>query len=515
MKLIRNTLFVLSLLCPLFPMAQEMTASLARISTEGFQRSRVMETLEQLSDLYGPRLTGSHQYYEAAEWVKSTLESWGADRVYYESFCDNCMGWDLKSFNVEVTSPNYMKIMAYPYAWTLPSQGQKTCDLVWIEKYGDLTEVKKNWKGGLKDKMVLLGQVPKLKSLFEPLAHRFSGERLQAAVRSTLTSPQDPLGANANDRNFVEMEALFEAFVNKDREFFKFLAEEGAAGVLGTTALYPGIIHPSGTYNLRAGDDKFIPYFAIAAEQFSKLSRLCEEGIVPEVQFHLDAELYLEPKNNVNIIGELRGSDPKLRDEVIMIGAHFDSWHAASGVTDNGAGSVVMMEVMRIIKASGLRPRRTIRLALWGGEEQGYLGSSAYAANHFGKAGGAVNRDEADKISVYLNMDNGAGKMRGIYLQGNESARPFFENMLEPYAYLDVNRLSIENTNFTDHEVFDFYHIPAFQIIQDPLNYNTVTHHTNLDALEYAPEEDLRISATVLAALVYQMAMMDSKMPRK
>ncbi|WP_206542241.1 M20/M25/M40 family metallo-hydrolase [Lacinutrix himadriensis] len=196
-------------------------------------------------------------------------------------------------------------------------------------------------------------------------------------------------------------------------------------------------------------------------------------------------------------------------------GAHFDSWHPASGATDNGAGSAVMMEVMRIIKASGLKPKRTIRIALWGGEEQAFVGSMAYAEKHFGKVKETIRKKEFEKISAYINMDNGAGQMRGIYLQGNEAVRPIFEAMLEPYAYLDVNNLTIQNTDFTDHDVFDYYKIPGFQIIQDKLNYSTVTHHTNLDALEYVPERDMKINATVIAALVYQIAQEDSRLPRE
>jgi len=229
----------------------------------------------------------------------------------------------------------------------------------------------------------------------------------------------------------------------------------------------------------------------------------------------LDSALYLKPENNVNIIGEITGSDPILKDEVVMIGAHFDTWHPASGATDNRAGTGVMMEVMRIIKATGLRPKRTIRIALWVGEEQGFLGSLAYAEDHYGKVGETSRKKEVEKISAYLNMDNGAGQMRGIYMQGNEAVRPIFEEMLAPYKHLDVDNLSIQNTIYTDHDVFDYYKIPGFQIIQDKLNYFTVTHHTNLDAMEYVPERDVMINATVIAALVYQIAEKDSRMPRE
>jgi hypothetical protein len=352
--------------------------------------------------------------------------------------------------------------------------------------------------------------------LFDALSTRFTEDQIEDAKKSIVPVPSKPLGPSAGNIDLIrDLEVIFASFMKKDDAFFAFLKEEGALSILGTTPFFPGIIHPSGTYNFREKDVKPLPYFAISPENFGKLKRLTERGISPKIKFHLDADLYLKPGNNVNIIGEITGSDPKLKDEVVMIGAHFDSWHSASGATDNGAGSAVMMEVMRIIKASGLKPKRTIRIVLWGGEEQGYLGSMAYAENHFGKAKETIRKKEVEKISAYINMDNGAGQMRGLYLQGNEAVKPIFEEMLEPYAYLDVNNLTIQNTNFTDHDVFDYYKIPGFQIIQDPLNYSTVTHHTNLDVLEYVPERDMMVNAAVIAALVYQIAEKDVRLPRE
>lgn len=498
---------------PLF--AQNLDENLAKINTEGFQRSEVMQIITDLTDLYGPRLTGTHEYYRAAEWAKKSLEGWGLDKVTLEAYCDDCMGWEVKSFNVEMTAPTYMKIEAYPYAWTVSSGGIKTADLIWIEDYKNLEKVKESWQGKLQGKTVLIGKAPKQNLLFDPLSQRFSEEALSEAEQSVLPVTENPLGPSIGDMSLPDMLNLFERFLGADNLFFKFLKEEGAVGVLGTTAFFPGILHPSGTYNNREDSEKSIPYFAIAPEDFGKLKRLIERDIAPIISFHLDSELYLEKKNNVNIIGEITGSDPKLKDEVVMIGAHFDSWHSSSGATDNGAGSAVMMEVMRIIKKSGVKPRRTIRIGLWGGEEQGYIGSLAYAEKHLGKVGQEKRSKEVDKISAYINMDNGAGVMRGIYLQGNEAIRPVFSEMLEPYAHLDVNHFTIQNTNMTDHDVFNYYNIPAFQIIQDKLNYQTVTHHTNLDVLEYIPKRDMIINATVIASLVYQIAMRDSKMPRK
>lgn len=515
MKIFSKIFIAIFLFVGFSAISQTKSQALSKINTEGFQKSQVMSLISDLSDVYGPRLTGTNQYFTAAEWAKKTLENWGVDKVYFENYCDDCMGWEVKSFNVEMTAPSYMKIQAYPYAWTEGSNGVQIGDLIWIESHSDLDKVKEKWSGKLQGKTILIGSVPKQNMLFDALSTRFTEEQIEEAKKSIITAPNNSLDPSASNVDLIEDDKEFEIYKKKDDAFFAFLKAEGAMSVMATRPLFPGIIHPGGTYNYKKADAKPIPYFAISPENFGKLQRLIVKGINPKIKFHLDSELYLKPENNVNIIGEIIGSDPKLKDEVVMVGAHFDSWHSASGTTDNGAGSAVMMEVMRIIKASGLKPKRTIRIALWGGEEQGYLGSMAYAENHYGKVTKTTRKTEVEKISAYINMDNGAGQMRGIFLQGNEAVRPIFEDMLKPYSYLDVNALTIENTGGTDHVVFDYYKIPGFQIIQDELNYSTVTHHTNLDVLEYVPERDMMINATVIAALVYQIAEMDSRLPRE
>ncbi|MEO9894389.1 M20/M25/M40 family metallo-hydrolase [Aurantibacter sp.] len=496
--------------------SQTKSQALAKINTEGFQKSQVMNLVTDLSDVYGPRLTGTDQYLTAAEWAKKTMESWGVDKVYFENYCDDCMGWEVNSFNMEMTEPAYMKIQAYPYAWTESSKGEQIGELIWIENHDDLEKVKKEWSGKLQGKTVIIGAAPKQNMLFDALSTRYTEEEIEEAEKSIVPAPTNPLGPSIGNVELIKnIDAIFNSIMRKNDGFFEFLKEEGALSILGTTPFYPGILHPSGTYNFRESHVKPLPYFALSPENFGKLSRLIGRGINPKIKFHLDSELYLKPENNVNIIGEITGTDSKLKDEVVMIGAHFDSWHPASGATDNGAGTAVMMEVMRIIKATGVKPKRTIRIALWGGEEQGYVGSMAYAQEHYGKVKETTRKKEVEKISAYLNMDNGAGQMRGIYLQGNEAVKPIFEEMLAPYSHLDVDNLTIQNTNFTDHDVFDYYKIPGFQIIQDKLNYSTVTHHTNLDALEYVPERDMKINATVIAALVYQIAQKETRMPRE
>ena len=299
--------------------SQTLPQALAKINTEGFQKSEVISLIKDLSDVYGPRLTGTNQYYTAAEWAKKTMENWGMDKVYFENYCDDCMGWEVKSFNVEMIEPAYMKIQAYPYAWTEPSNGVQIGDLIWIESYADLENVKQKWSGKLKGKTILMGAAPKQNMLFEPLSTRFTKDQIEDAQKSIVTAPNNSLDPSASDLDLVEDDAAFEIYKRKDDAFFAFLKAEGAMNVMATRALFPGIIHPGGTYNYKKTDAKPIPYFAISPENFGKLQRLIVKGINPKIKFNLDSELYLKSENNVNIIGEIIGSDPKLKDEVVMI----------------------------------------------------------------------------------------------------------------------------------------------------------------------------------------------------
>src|SRR5680860_1066022 len=325
--------------------------------------------------------------------------------------------------------------------------------MVWIESHADMEQVKRQWSGKLQGKTILIGSAPKQNMLFDALSKRLTEEQIKEAEKSILPAPNNPLGYSAGNMDLIADAIAFENYVRKYDAFFAFLKAEGALGMLGTTPFYPGIIHPSGTYNFKEKDVKPLPYFAISPENFGKLKRLVDKEISPKIKFDLDSKLYLKPENNVNIIGEITGSDPKLKDEVVMIGAHFDSWHSASGATDNGAGSAVMMEVMRILKTSGLKPKRTIRIALWGGEEQGYLGSLAYAENHYGKVKETTRKKEVERISAYINMDNGAGQMRGIFLQGNEAEGHRYADG-NPYIGPDAILNGVFARLGADHEYF-------------------------------------------------------------
>ncbi|MEX1241487.1 MAG: M20/M25/M40 family metallo-hydrolase [Cyclobacteriaceae bacterium] len=483
-----------------------LSADLDRIKEEGFQRSQVQETLIHLSDIYGQRLTGSREYFRAAQWAKAQLEDWKIDNAHFENYCNDCRGWGIKTFNAEMISPIYLKLMAYPLAMVQGTDGEITGTPIHIPDRADLQAVKAKFGGQLKGKIVLSGKPPVLKTLTDPLVDRRSAE--------AIAKLENALAPSTTLQHLPDLLESWLVDVKADSAFMKFLESEGALASFTTTPLNPGVIHAQGTYFYRETHIKPLPSFALAPEHFNKIVRMLERNETPDIRLNLETEFYMEPQNNVNIIGEIPGGDPRLKSEVVLIGAHFDSWHAGSGTTDNGTGVAVMMEVLRIIKATGIRPKRTIRMGLWGGEEQGYLGSVAYAKANFGQFGTKPLPDSR-KVSAYVNMDNGAGAMRGIYLQGNAAARTVFEEVLKPFDYLGATTVTIENTMGTDHDVFDYYNIPSFQIIQDWLGYYTLTHHTNLDLVEYAPEEDLKKNSVILAGMIYQLAMREEKVPRK
>jgi hypothetical protein len=479
---------------------------LAKMRHEGFQNSRAMGMLSQLTDVYGQRLTGSREYFAAANWISNEMKDIGLQNVHFEKYCPHCRGWSITSFNLEMTAPNYMHISGYPLAYTKSSDGTVSGELVHIESYEDMDEVTHQFAGNLEGKVVLLGRTPSIKSLSEPLTTRFSEEEL--------TQMEEKLTAEIKSTPIPELIKLWDIEDFEDDEILRFVEAEGGLAVLKTEPMHLGILHPNGTYYYKMNDLKPIPYFTIIPEHFGRMLRMLNLGIVPVISLNLITEFYDEPENNVNIIGQITGKDPKLKNEQLIIGAHFDSWHSGTGATDNAACCVVLVEALRILKQIGYTPRRTIVIGIWGGEEQAHLGSLAYAINHFGSLDQKPNT-KSKKISAYLNLDNGAGAIRGIFLQGNEFARPVFSEIFEPLDDLCDGTITIENDLETDHETFDHYNIPAFQFIQDQLAYRTVTHHTYLDVLEYVPEKDIMKNAVILAWTLYSLAEMDEKVPRK
>lgn len=479
---------------------------LSEIRNEGFKNSEVLSMLSQLTDIYGQRLTGSREYYKAANWISAEMKKIGLQNVHFENYCSDCRGWTIKTFNVEMVAPNYMNISAYPLAMTKSTDGIVSGEIIHIESFTDMNKIQKDFSGKLKGKIILLGKTPEKKTLLDPIESRYSDVQL--------TQMEQKVTAKVKITPLPELFEEWQIDDKADETFLKFVEAEGALGILTTRPMYLGVLHPDGTYYFKEGDLKPLPYFTIMPEHFGRLYRMIKLNASPTIRLNLQTEFYSEPENNVNIIGEISGNDAQLKTESILLGAHFDSWHSGSGATDNGANCIVLLEALRILKQMGYQPKRTIKIGLWGGEEQAFLGSAAYAKDHFGALNEKPN-SASKKTVAYLNLDNGAGLIRGVYLQNNELARPVFKEIFEPISNISAGAITVENTRSTDHETFDYYNIPSFQFIQDKLAYDTATHHTNLDFLEYVHEDDIMKNAVILAWTIYALDTMKEQIPRK
>jgi hypothetical protein len=482
-----------------------------RIKDEGLNRSQVMETLSYLTDVHGPRLTNSPGMHAAAQWTRERLAKYGLEQVAFEAWGPFGRGWVNERTHVQMVAPQPFPLLAFPKAWTPGTSGPVTGEVVQavIEKEEDFAK----WQGKLAGKLVLTSPLREVRSYFESPMRRYTDEELAELARQ-------PVGGDAAMRRRFAALAAMQTGTALRRKRMEFLVKEGALAIL---ELSPGDRGDNGAVRVQgpaAGEgsrDKdgptVLPQIVIAAEHYGRIARLLEKQIPVTVELDVRNRFIDDDPNVYNIVAELPGSDRK--DEIVMLGAHFDSWHTGTGATDNGVSSAVMIEAMRILKAIGLKPRRTIRLALWTGEEQGLLGSRAYVKEHFADRETMALKPAHGKLSVYLNMDNGGGRFRGVYLQGNEAAAPIFEAWMKPFANLGLTTNTIRPTGGTDHLSFDAVGLPGFQFIQDPLEYSSRTHHTNLDVYERAIPEDLMQNAVVVAAFAYHAAMRDALFPRK
>ncbi len=478
------------------PVDQEMVA---RIKMEGFQRSQVMEVLFYLSDVYGPRLHASETYDKAALWSRDRLREWGIDSAEIETWPSPVPGWSLDAFSIELLEPSYQRLIGYPMAWTPGTEGvvEGVPVLAPVAGANDFEA----YRGKLRGRIVLNGK----SASATPVAE---SERLPPAEIERLVSAIEP----GKPRDYFEESAEWKKEEERDLAVPRFFRAEGAAAVLQPSPRARGVVLVGfpGTYEA----SESAPTFVLAREHFNRLARLVEKGISPKLRLSSSAAFHDDARGS-NVIAEIAGSDPGLKDEVVLVGGHFDSWHSGTGATDNAAGSAVMMEAMRILEAVGAKPRRTIRMGLWGGEEQGYWGSKHHVETHYANLETMERKPDYGKLAAYYNLDNGTGKIRGIYLQGNEAARPIFAALLEPFAYLGAGTLTTENTSGTDHLLFDAAGLPAFTFLQDPIEYSSFTHHTNMDVYDHVREEDLKQAAVVVASLAYLTAMRDEKLPAK
>ncbi len=536
----RATIFALVLAIPAVAADSVDFAAVNRIKSEAFEHSKVMDTLELLTDRYGPRLTASPEFKEAADWAAARLKEYGLENVHQERWGAFGRSWSLQKFALEMTQPRYSLLAAWPLAWTSNTSGTAMGEPVFAPLAGNQSVsraeanldqyIQKN-KGKLHGKVVLISEP--LHNIADPESRpdlrRYTDAEL--AELATAPAPVQPMKIDLNNLNppeDLEERIRFNASLppevqdefRKRREAVtlkrnKFFLDEGVVAVIqDDRRARDGIDFAESAGSQEAANPLAAPMFVVTSEQYNRIVRLLENKATVEMRVTLQASASDADAGAYNIVGEIPGTGPH-KDEIVMVGAHFDSWHSGTGATDNGAGSAVMMEVMRILKALNLNLDRTIRIALWSGEEQGLLGSKAYVKEHFGDPKTMKLTAAHAKLSGYFNLDNGSGKIRGVYLQGNDAMRPVFAEWLAPFRDQGVSTMTIRNTGGTDHLSFDAVGLPGFQFIQDPLDYMSVTHHSDMDTYDHAIAADLMQASAVIASVVYDAANRSEMLPRK
>ena len=492
------------------------------IRQEGFKHSQVMDILSNLTDRIGPRLTGSPNMKKANEWTRDEFTKWGLQNSHLEAWGPFGLGWQNQSTYVRMTAPDTAMLIAYPEAWTPGTNGLVKGEVVdaKLETKEDLDK----YRGKLTGKIVMLGDARDVKPGTEPDFTRYTDKQL-ADLAQYSAGPE--FGRQFNREAFLKR-------MEFRKELTKFWAEEKPLAIIEESRGDDGTIFVSSGGSYKKDEPAAaVPALELAAEHFGRIFRLLQEKVPVEMELDIRNQFIDGDPMQYNTVAEIPGSDPALKDQLVMLGAHLDSWHSGTGATDNAAGSAVMMEAVRILEALKVKPRRTIRIALWSGEEEGLLGSRAYCAQHFGArpepdasqrdipsflrgdTGPLTLKPEQSKVSGYFNVDNGTGKIRGIYLQENAAVRPIFEQWLQPFSDLGANTISMRNTGGTDHLSFDAVGIPGFQFIQDPMDYGTRTHHSNMDLYERVQPEDMMNNAVIVATFIYQTAMRDQMLPRK
>ena len=530
-SLIISMLFVIGAEAQITPEKVD-TASISKIKDEGFNHSQAMELMSYLTDVCGSRLTWSPEYKAAADWTSSKLTEWKLQNVHLETWAPSGRGWSLRHFSAHMLEPKTIPLIGYPKAWSPATDGTIKGKAVYLDVKADSDFAK--YKGKLKGAIVLISDLRDLPQNFKPFAERLQDDALLKLANADAGSSQRRGGWRGDTtmfHRFREDARLTTAKLEFCRKE-KVLAivdgarqDGGTLMVVSASAPQPPDSGRPGPPRVNPYDEKapaILPQVTLAAEHYDRIMRILQKGIPVKLEMEVQVEFTDDMQQGINVIGEIPGTD--LKDEVVMVGAHLDSWHAGTGACDNGTGVITAMEAMRILKALDLKPRRTIRIGLWGGEEEGLYGSKAYVTQHLGERAGSqqpfgppgelTKKEGYEKFSAYFNDDNGTGKYRGIYLQGNESLRPIFRAWLAPFQDLGASTISLTNTGGTDHLSFDAVGLPGFQFIQDPVEYGR-TYHSNMDVYERVSADDLKQDAVMMAAFAYTAAMRDEKLPRK
>jgi carboxypeptidase Q len=480
-----------------------------RIKSEAFENSKVMDVAFYLTDVHGPRMTNTPQLRQAADWASKWLQEQGLSNVKLEKWGPYGRGWMFNRFSAHMIEPRYSPLIGFPLAWSASTNGVVTGEpmLAVIRSEADMEK----FKGKLKGKIVLTSAIRNVAPQTAAPATRYT----DAQLTELMNPPTPGGGAGPNEAALLARIAPFTTmadytkFRNKLRQF---LVDEGVALAIESGRGEAGTVFGQSASTREKKDPIAVPTAVLAVEHYNRIARLVQKKIPVKVEFDIKSQVFDDSADDINVIAEIPGTSKK--DEVVMIGAHFDSWHGGTGATDNAAGSAVMMEAMRILKALNLKTNRTIRLALWTGEENGLLGSKAYVKEHFGDPETMKLTDGHAKLAAYFNLDNGTGKIRGVYLQGNDMVRPIFESWLEPFKDYGAKTVTIRNTGGTDHLSFHAVGLPGFQFVQDGIEYSSRTHHSNMDTYDRLVPADLMQAAAVVATFAYHAANREEMLPR-
>jgi carboxypeptidase Q len=485
-----------------------------RIKAESLSDSKVMDTMFYLTDVYGPRLTNSPNHYAAGEWAVKRLEEFGLVNVHLEKWGPFGRSWSNKYYEGHMLEPRFASLTGVPLAWTGGTGGSISGEpiLAVIHTEADMEQ----FKGKLKGKIVLSSVPRDLPFPTAPEGRRYTESDLSSEAEAPEPGARPMFGGPpaAGGQRPPGVPRSREERMRLQEKISQFLKDEGALLVLSESRGDGGTIFAQSGGSYDPKKPLALPSVVLMPEQYNRIARLLEHHIPVKLEFNIANDIDESHPDCFNVIGELPGTGPH-KDEIVMLGAHFDSWHGGTGATDNAAGSAVMMEAVRVLKAANLPLDRTVRIALWGGEEEGLLGSRAYVKEHFGDRETMKLTDEHAKLAGYFNYDNGTGKIRGVYLQGNDMMRPIFEAWFEPFKDMGASTISIRNTGGTDHLSFDAVGLPGFQFIQDPMDYDTRTHHSNLDVYDRIQAGDLMQASTIIASFVYNTANRPEMLPRK
>jgi hypothetical protein len=507
----------------------------SRIRAEGFKHSHVMEFGAALADGIGPRLTGSPNMAKANAWTRDTLTKVGLENAHLEDWGDFGMGWQQINTWARIVSPDPEPLWMQAAPWSPATNGPVSGEAVYIDLQ-DLKDIDK-YKGRLAGKIVLLGAMRPTPDITEPLFHRYTTEEL--AEMETYPSGEPRPGEPTLQQRMADRARLTELRAAA----LKMMTEEHVAAIItpsrdGRGGGGTGIIFDDNGANLVRGaqvkeNAVTIPNAVMMIEHYNRLARMLENHVPVTLEINIETKFTGDHEHGFDTVAEIPGNDPKLKNQVVMVGGHLDSWISGTGATDNGAGAIVAMEAVRILKALGVQPKRTIRIGLWSGEEEGLYGSQGYVKQHFGtfaepktpepasvpsfmrQHGALTTTKEWETLDAYYNLDNGTGKIRGVYTQENYAIAPIFKQWIAPLADLGVSTISYRNTGGTDHLSFDALGLPGFQYIQDPLDYETRTHHSDMDTYDRLHASDLEQAAVVEAIFLYNTSEREAMMPRK